>query len=339
MSGNIVFRALWITLIGLSAWVMPLNGITGQGEVMRLNGNLFAAAVISETRWVVTGDRGKIFLTHDSGKNWRLISCDTKNALASVSFPDKTHGWISGQNGTILHSTNGGETWRPQSSGVSAYLLSVYFFDALNGCASGTDDTVIVTTDKGQVWAKTPFEPLPHQELPDAGKDFTEPLNLYAIVMMAPKHMCVAGDGGRIFISKDTGQTWVDAQSPLYDKAMMEGKVIYALSYDSGTIYAAGVDSTLIFSKDQGLTWHESDTGYSEPDFYSISMINGIGIAVGSGGHVIRTYDHGSTWQHTVVPESVIGEAMSGAGMGLLSSGAPVAIVAGYGGSVVAIQK
>ena len=265
-------------------------------ESARVSGSLFASAVISETGYIMVGDRGRIFLSNDGAKSWKTVDSGTTYALSSVCFPDDKHGWITGQAGALLHSQDGGKTWKPQSSGVNTYLMDVDFLDARRGIAVGRDTTVLTTADGGATWERSPLR---------ESTDLFDDLTLFAAAMMDDRHACVVGDMGRIFITEDGGQTWSESKTPLYDEQMMMGRILYALAYDSGTLYAAGIDSTFVYSKDLGKSWTRGDTGFSKPDLYGIDFVGGMGLAAGSGGHVIRTSDGGSTWQVLEVPEPI----------------------------------
>ena len=242
--------------------------------------NLFASAVLSENRSILVGDRGKIFLSEDGARTWKGIDSGTKAALAAVCFPDGRHGWAAGQGGVILHSATGGITWEPQDSGEDAYLLDIDFFDPRHGFAVGADSTVVATTDGGGIWKKVSLE-------------LDEDLNLFAVAVIEPNKACIAGDGGRIFPTEDGGDSWVESKSPLYDEEMMEGRILYSMTYDSGILYAVGIDGVFVTSTDQGKTWVERETGFPGPELYCIDVVNGVGLAAGSGGHIIRTSDGG----------------------------------------------
>jgi len=92
----------------------------------------------------------------------------------------------------------------------------------------------------------------------------------------------------------------------------MMGRVLYAVVYDSGTLYAAGIDSTFAFSKDGGKSWTVGDTGFEKPDLFCIDFVGAFGLAAGSGGHVIKTSDGGATWREVEVPEKVWQVFLSG---------------------------
>ncbi|MEA3223867.1 MAG: YCF48-related protein [Thermodesulfobacteriota bacterium] len=309
----------------------PAISYADKNASIPLSGNLFASAVISEGSYIIVGDRGKIYFTNDAAETWKVVDSKTKNALASVSFSDDRNGWIAGQDGVILHSADGGKTWEHQVSGVNKYLLAVDFLDATNGVAVGADSAVIMTADGGKTWTKSPFK-LPSDFEEDS--DISEEFNLFTVKMMDAWHICIAGDGGRIFITEDAGKTWITAKSPLYDEEMMEGKILYSMAYDSGTIYAVGIDGTFIYSKDQGKTWTEASSGITEPEIYCIDVAGGIGLAAGSGGNIIRTSDRGETWHTVKVPEEVTQAWLSGITLKKCDSGTVKGLIVGQNGTV-----
>ncbi len=311
--------------------IQPVEaGGDGKTSVM-VRGHLFVSAVIADNTYIIVGDRGKIFRSDNALQAWKAIESKTKNALVSICFPDDQHGWITGQKGIILHSKDSGRTWNMQSSGVNNYLLAVNFFNKNTGCAVGTASTVLITTDGGKTWVKSHFT---LSAGPEGDVYDIESYNLYAVAVMDEQKICIAGDGGRIFMTNDAGKTWIDAKSPLYDEEMMEGKVLFSISYDSDTLYAVGIDSIFIYSKDQGKTWINADTGFSEPELYWIDMIKGIGMAVGSGGHIIRTSDSGLTWHRVDVPEKITRSALNGIDLKKSRSGAITGLIVGQNGSV-----
>jgi photosystem II stability/assembly factor-like uncharacterized protein len=291
----------------------------------RVSGSLFATAVLSETGYIMVGDRGKIFLSDDGAKSWKAVDSGSKVALSSVCFPDDRHGWITGQAGVVLRSQDGGRTWEAQSSGVSAYLLDVDFLDSRHGIVVGRDTTVLTTADGGTTWKRSPLK---------TSAGLFEDLSLFAAAMIDTENICVVGDMGRIFVTEDGGRSWSETKTSLYDEMMMMGRVLYALVYDSGTLYAAGIDSTFAVSKDRGRSWTVGDTGFSKPDLYCIDMVGGIGLAAGSGGHVIQTSDGGSTWREVDVPETVWRVWLSGIDLERRPSGEVVGLVVGQSGTL-----
>jgi photosystem II stability/assembly factor-like uncharacterized protein len=295
-----------------------------RAESALIGGSLFASAVVSDTTYIMVGDRGKIFLSNDGTKTWEAIESGTRHALSSVCFPDDRNGWIVGQMGVLLHSQDGGKTWKHQPSGVDAYFLGVDFLDPLHGVAVGRDTAVLITTDGGMTWKTSPLK---------TTAELWDDVALFAVAMIDTRSICAVGDMGRIFITEDGGQSWSETKTSLYDEMSMMGRVLYAVVYDSGTLYAAGVDSTFAFSRDGGKSWTVGDTGFEKPDLFSIDFVGPFGLAAGSGGHVIKTSDGGSTWREVEVPEKVWQAFLSGLDLKKNGSGEVAGLVVGKNGT------
>ncbi len=320
-------RISCIGLVGIlvCCCLIGLDSLAEEGNSIRADVNLFAAAVLSEGRSIVVGDRGKIFLSEDGAGTWKAIDSGTTSALATVCFPDDRRGWAAGQGGVIVHSPDGGVTWEAQSSGVDAYLLAIDFFDPRHGLAVGADSTAVMTTDGGRTWKRASL---------NSSLDLIEEVNLFAVVMTDARKACVAGDGGRIFTTEDGGERWVESKSPLYDEEMMEGRILYSMAYDAGTLYAVGIDGVFVTSRDQGNTWVERETGFPGPELYCIDVVDGVGLAGGSGGHIIRTPDGGSTWSLVEVPEEVTRYWLSGVDLQKAPSGGIRGLIVGEEGTL-----
>jgi len=338
----IVFVAL-VILLAVPAFLAlkTVRSEPSRGVQNTIIGNLFAAAVIADDTYILAGDRGRIFLTTDAGKNWKALLSTTGAPLVAISFPDEHSGWIVGQDGVVLHCADGGQTWVPQASGVQTYLLGVDFLDTLNGCAVGGDSTVIVTNDGGRSWQRCPFTlPAPPGEAAEkdmdkgTGEAFKEEFNLFAVKMLDAQQICIAGDQGRIFLTGDGGGSWTEAQSPLYDKEAGAGRTLYAIASDAGALSAVGVDSAYLISRDMGKIWTLANLGLKEPEFYAIDSIDGTGIAVGSGGNVIRTTDGGQTWQVLTVGDKITRAWLCAVDLKKTRAGDIRGIIAGQYGAV-----
>jgi photosystem II stability/assembly factor-like uncharacterized protein len=319
-------RGLWFGLVGILVCgsLIGLDALAEENPSGRIDVHLFASAVLSTTDAVMVGDRGKIFLSADGARTWEAVPSGTKKALATVCFPDDRHGWAAGQGGVILHSEDGGRTWMAQASGVDAYLLDIDFVDVACGVAVGADSTVVVTRDGGRTWKNASLS---------LSLDLDEEINLFAVVVLEPQKACIAGDRGRVFTTEDGGGRWTESKSPLYDEEMMEGRILYSMAYDSGVLYAVGIDGALVTSRDQGNTWVEHATGFPGPELYGIDMVAGTGLAAGSGGHIIRTDDGGSTWSEVEVPEETTRFWLSGVDIKKMSSGEISGLIVGQEGT------
>jgi photosystem II stability/assembly factor-like uncharacterized protein len=319
-------RILCVGLVGVlgCSCIFGLDSFAEESDSVRVDVNLFASAVLSEGRSIMVGDRGKIFLSAQGRTTWKLVESRTKRALAAICFPNDRHGWVAGQSGVILHSEDGGTTWETQSSGVDTYLLNIDFIDPDHGFAVGADSTVVVTTDGGKVWKNASL---------NLSLDLDEEINVFAVTVMEPHKACIAGDRGRIFTTEDGGESWVESKSPLYDEEMMEGRILYSMAYDSDALYAVGIDGAFISSRDQGKTWAEHDTGFPGPELYCIDVVDGTGLAAGSGGHIFRTSDGGATWSEVEVPEEITRSWLSGVDLHRSLSGDVYGLIVGQDGT------
>ena len=319
-------RVQWLGLIVILACLSRprVDVCAEEGRSALVDVNLFASAVPSEERSIMVGDRGKVFLSEDGAKTWRAIESGTQNALATVCFPDDRNGWAAGQGGVIVHSEDGGRHWEPQRSGSSAYLLDIDFVDPRHGLAVGADSTVLVTDNGGETWTNGSL---------DLSLDLEEEINLFAVAVMEPNRACVAGDGGRIFCTDDGGRRWAASRSPLYDKELGEGRALYSMTYDSGILYAVGLDGVFVTSRDRGRNWMERRTGFAGPELYCTDFVHGVGLAAGSGGHIIRTSDGGATWHLVDVPEVISRCWLSGLSLQETAAGDIRGLVVGQDGT------
>jgi photosystem II stability/assembly factor-like uncharacterized protein len=292
--------------------------------------NLFASAVLPGGGLVAVGDRGKVYLSRDGAGSWKEIESGTSSALATVCFPDDQHGWTAGQSGVILHTEDGGGTWKAQSSGADAYLLAIDFIDPRHGVAVGAESTVLFTTDGGRRWQNAAL---------GSALGLVEEINLFAVVMLDEQNACIAGDGGRIFSSEDGGGHWVESKSPLYDPEIMEGRILYSMTHDAGILYAVGIDGVLVISTDRGKTWTERATGHPGPELYCVDVVKGVGLAAGSGGHVLRTLDGGSTWEVMAVPQEITRFWLSGVDLRETAGGEIRGLLAGEDGTLGRLEN
>ena len=295
----------------------------------QIESNLFAAAVISEKDMLVTGELGKVYLSTDAGKTWQEKETPTRSALLCAGFGDEKNGWIAGQAGTIIHTTDGGKTWTAQPpTGVESTLLGINALDTLHACAVGADSTVVVTADGGLTWVR---EAQPGAEPQKEGQPPAPGFNIFGVKMIDANTICVAGYMGRIFLSKDSGKSWSEIKSPLYDAENQVGRTIYTLSGSADNMIAAGLDTALILSKDNAGTWAETAAGIKEPEIFGIDLEGRNGLAAGSSGTVLVSGDAGTTWKKLDVSEKVSRAWLSDAKLKKTASGVKGLVVGQYG--------
>jgi photosystem II stability/assembly factor-like uncharacterized protein len=329
-AGNIIIVVIAVAIV-VSAAVVLTRPHQKAAVIIKnqIESNLFAGAVLTDTDMLVVGDLGKAYLSSDAGKTWQEVQTPTRAALLDLSMNDDKSGWAAGQAGVILHTADGGKTWTVQKSGVEISLLGIHALDALHACAVGADSTVIVTEDGGATWvqaARPGAEPVREGESPAAG------FNLFGVRMTDPETICVSGYMGRIFLTKDAGKTWAEIKSPLYDAENQVGRTIFTLAGGAGgVIAAAGVDMAVLLSKDNAITWAETDAGVNEPEIFGIDLEGQTVLAAGSAGTVLVSSDAGATWKKTDVPEMLKRAWLSGVDLKSTPSGIKGIIAGQYG--------
>lgn len=300
----------------------------------QVDGDLFAAALAGDSTYVAVGDGGRIFVSRDRGVTFTRVESGTDLALMAVSFADSMRGWAAGQGGVVLQSADGGSSWAAQSSDVEADLLAVDFADAEHGLAAGSDATVIVTSDGGASWRRS-----------DAAKSIglEAELNLFAVRMLTRERAVAVGERGWILVTDDAGTSWTAAASPFHDVAMDEGPTLYALgagrdgalpSPGEGALFVVGIDSTLGRSVDGVATWSPIALASNDAELFGVSLVGEHGLAVGSGGTVMRTRDAGTTWRPVTVPDVVTRTALTGVALRAVAPGRVHGLIVGQDGTV-----
>ncbi len=153
-----VSRLAWSAgiLVCLAAGLVAVpSGAQEPGQVLQaaeIRENIFCSAILSDSVYLLAGDRGKIFRSEDAGKTWREIPSGVRVPLFSVRFVDGQNGWICGKSGLILSSSDGGLTWKKQNSPTKKHLLGIDFVDTKKGCVVGDWGQALVTEDGGTTW-------------------------------------------------------------------------------------------------------------------------------------------------------------------------------------------
>ena len=178
----------------------PAHGETAEGLLTpeEIRENIYCSAMITDSDYLIAGDRGRMYRSADGGKLWEEITSGVRVPLFDVSFPDEQHGWICGKAGLILYSSDAGKTWQPQQQAVKRHLFNISFGDTQRGCAIGDWGAVVVTLDGGKTWKDATLE---------------EDVNLYGVSMAESGLGHMVGEFGRIFRTEDAGLTWVEITS------------------------------------------------------------------------------------------------------------------------------
>jgi len=274
---------------------LPAHGETPEGLLTpeEIRENIYCSAMVTDSVYLLAGDRGRMYRSEDGGKSWATIDSGVRVPLFSVSFADAQNGWICGKGGLILHTPDGGKTWQPQQKAVERHLFSISFGNTQQGCAIGDGGAVVVTSDGGKTWKDASLE---------------EDVNLYGVCLAGSGVGHMVGEFGRLFRTEDGGVTWAEITSPAE-------QTMFCLSRSGSSWFATGlaaelfdevtgetrVTGVILASFDDGLSWERIETGIAE-SLYGIEVRGNEGWAVGDVGTVLTTTDGGDNWAHVEVP-------------------------------------
>ncbi|MDI6757342.1 MAG: hypothetical protein QME32_04900, partial [Endomicrobiia bacterium] len=102
---------------------------------------------------------------------------------------------------------------------------------------------------------------------------------------------CAVGEGGKIYVSTDSGVAWSQAVSGVADRL---NSVYFA---DVSTGYAASAAGKVLKSTSSGAAWTNIGTMTGAPALYSVFFVSpSTGFVAGAGGKLFRTLDGGLNW-------------------------------------------
>ncbi|WP_438866040.1 WD40/YVTN/BNR-like repeat-containing protein [Pseudomonas abieticivorans] len=284
--------------------------------VARATASLMIDAVNTGARLVVVGDHGRILYSDDQGHAWRQAQVPSQQLLTAVYFADALHGWAVGHDAQVLATVDGGLTWtlQYQDPQRQSPLLGVWFKDARQGLAVGAYGLLLATADGGQHWQDV-----------SARVDNPDQLHFNAITALGDAQVFIVGEQGSLFRSVDQGEHWQRLSVP-YNGSLF-GVVATGQPH---TLLAYGLRGHLLRSSDSGDSWQTltlaGERGPLEFGLAKATLLdNGALVIVGNGGTVLRSDDHGLTFNR-------VSRADRQALAGVASVGSDRLILAGQGG-------
>jgi photosystem II stability/assembly factor-like uncharacterized protein len=196
--------------------------------------------------------------------------------------------------------------WLPQSSGVSARLRGVTAVNERVAFASGSDSTVLKTTDGGAHWQKLTVtsESLDFRDI-----DAIDERTVY-LLSIGP------GTASRIYKTSDGGLTWMLQFRNENPKAFFDAMTFWDEQH--GIVFGDSLDGKfdVLMTENGGKLWTRIEPSQLPPALANEGAFaaSGTNIAVvgrsrawiGTGAaekaRVLRTSDHGHTWQVSDTP-------------------------------------
>ena len=227
----------------------------------------------SATEFLAVGSSGLIMRTTNGGTSWTMISSGTSKYLSKIYFADANTGWICGENGIVLRTTDHGVHWQTIETGAGS-LSSICFSGTSTGWACGDNGMIIKTTDGGLNW-----------DSKNSGT--TEYLGDICFTSATVGY--IVGSQGVILKTINGGNIWA-RQTSTTTKQLMCIRAV------GTSIFAFGLNGTVLKSNDAGSTWLTSNNGISTDIYYAdVADANNIW-AVGPSNVVYKTSDGGATW-------------------------------------------
>ncbi len=224
----------------------PPGGFGGGGSAP-----LYNIYFVDENVGYITGGRGTILKTEDSGETWvrKMARSDTPGRggrrggmranLMGIQMISETIGFIAGSENTILKTTDGGETWvgsseRARVGETRNNLENIWFVSPTTGWVIGSFGTLLHTADGGETWEKR-----------DAGFDN----NLFGIHFVDENTGWICGQEGLILHTNDGGSTWNQQKTESFDDLH---DIIFV---DAMVGWAVGGFNSVLHTTDGGNTW------------------------------------------------------------------------------------
>lgn len=160
-------------------------------------------------------------------------------------------------------------------------LMDVWFQDANLGWAVGAFATLVVTRDGGQHWVNS-----------DRVLDNPDQFHLNTVTGDGKGRVFVAGEGGVMFRSLDSGQSW-ESLEPFYDGSWFGA--VYDAQHDALLVF--GLRGHLYRSTDFGSTWEPVAADNSNTLAGGNASAAGGIVLAGGDGTVLLSADGGQTFR------------------------------------------
>ena len=235
-------------------------------------------------RHYIAGGNG-LHRSTDGGESWRILtSWETMEVLSVVPHPvDPAIIYIATPWG-VYKTVDDGDNWVETMKGMRRWYVEDLVMDMRDAetLYAGSEDDLYRTTDGGELW-----EPM--------GVGGSPVLALMQHPVLQDLFFAGVEEGG-IRFSTDAGATWQGAKG-------LEGMSVYAIaaSADGKDLYAAGWETGLCRSQDNGRSWTMI---WDHPDVEGIFCIlvdpsDPARIFVGTDGDgVFESDDRGTSWRH-----------------------------------------
>ncbi|MBK7859063.1 MAG: hypothetical protein IPJ65_10680 [Archangiaceae bacterium] len=276
---------LWVAGYGGGTQVLRINGASRFDQTFPSTLSPNAIMARSATEIATVAASGEIML-ETAAATFVKKSVGIGQSVLGSSTPGNFGGtlWQVGGNGWVAFTSTSGSTWTQQTSATNLSLNAISTVDT-NGAASGvfafavgTAGTIVKTTNGGTTWALDA----------DSG-NVSQVLNG---VSCRSTTSCVAvGNAGTVLLWN--GSSWTTDQT---GGAKDYNAVVSYLA--GGIFHVVAVGDAGLLRTQIGATW-VTRPDISTDDFYGVAQKSdalGVVIAVGSGGKIYKSTNHGQSF-------------------------------------------
>ncbi len=265
------------------------SGNTWDQLMTNTNAPLFCMSFLNENTGMA-GGYNIIIKTTNGGTNWITQNANiiSSSSVVGISITDSNTIYAGGNSpgGVIYKSTNAGMNWQhiplglPYLFGGSVDLLrNISFVNNNMGFAVTDFGTILMTTDAGINWKRdSSFRP-----------SYTKLSVMYDIRVLDPGSVYIAGGGGTVIASTNTGMNWV---------VLTGNKNTLRADYfiDQKTGYCAGENGVILRTTNSGMNWTDlkspADIFFKSVFFYDAMT----GFFGGDSGKIFKTTDGGNNF-------------------------------------------
>lgn len=247
-------------------------------------------------RLLGAGERGIIVYSDDQGQAWNQAKVPVSVTITSIFFPTDKQGWAVGHDGVILATKDAGVTWKKQFDGNDANrLIEQELISRLNEKKSQLAKSNLSAQIKDQLNADIDSIQLAIEDI-KAGSEFGPSRPLFGVWFKNNLEGIVVGSFGQIFSTKNGGESWSYLGSRISNPDNFHFNNISMLS--DGRLAITAEQGKIWLSKDQGLSWNLTDTGYEGYIYGVISLPKASKlIAYGFAGNLFHADLDGKSWK------------------------------------------
>lgn len=253
-------------------------------------GNTLSGLDFAGPRGYASGAFGTLLRTDDAGATWTGVRTGITDSLVRVRVIDANTVVVGGRC-SLRRSDDGGQSftrlpWTASDRDCPSQIASFFFSTPQVGYLLTADGSIFRTDDGGSSFSRQTSVP---------GTESTGGSRLPTDIFFTSETAGVAitaGNGGKVFRTTDSGNSWVDVAGA--------GGDLNGLFFASPTTgYAVGSSNTMLRTDDAGATWAsvplDGIPGGLNLDSLDCTDPETCLIAEKSGARVIRTTDGGAT--------------------------------------------